>query len=123
MHRNKVYCGLIEALNNVTVDVHILDADQINCILDLNERICALEGDLEDLEWEYEELTDKLKEVRKCLKDTTDTHELTKEQITCILDLSDYIVQLENDLEDLEWDHEQLIDELKELKLCLKDTA
>ena len=70
MHRNKVYCGLIEALNNVTVDVHTLDADQINCILDLNERICALEGDLEDLEWEHEQLIDKLKEVKQCLKDT-----------------------------------------------------
>tara|TARA_R110000787_G_scaffold101558_2_gene207056 strand:+ start:726 stop:941 length:216 start_codon:yes stop_codon:yes gene_type:complete len=71
MHRDKVYCGLIEALNNVTVDTHILDVDQINCILELHETLQGLEDDLEDLEWDHEQLTDKLKEVKECLKDTT----------------------------------------------------
>ena len=65
----------------------------------------------------YQDLLEKINNI------TTDTHVLTQEQITCILDLSDYIVALENDLGDLEWDHEQLTDKLKEVKECLKDTT
>lgn len=65
----------------------------------------------------YQDLLEKINSI------ITETHVLTKDQIKCILELSDYVVQIENDLEDLEWDYEELTKELKELKQCLKDTT